>query len=216
MTQIFNSIIKHLLVNPMTTKDGYRVYSLNKHKLLKAKLEQYKFFDFHISNHGHIVSEHQIVAFFHWGYKALMNGFIATKEDINVHHINSNPNDNRPENLIYLSTNDHLLVSMLANSKILTPTITKGHTPFNRQGKPIANIYTFLTNIIRDTMRQSIAIFKPFSNIGRSLRSLFLKVPGFIKQAMNNLKEYIKKDIFGMDNFKSSPIVKLIKAGYVG
>lgn len=211
MNQIFNTRIKQLLVNPMTTTNGYRVYDLNKHKTLKALLEQYKFFQFHITNKGHIVSEHQIVAFFYWGYKALLNGFTCIKGELDIHHIDSNPSNNDPDNLIYLSSQDHLAVSMFANSKILSVDINNSHTPFNRQGRPISNIYTFLTNVIRDTMRQSIAKFKPFSSIGRGLRSLFLRVPAMIKKAIHNLKEYITRDKIGLDEFNSSPIVMIIK-----
>jgi hypothetical protein len=206
MIQIFHQLVEYLLVNPIVTKHGYRVYNLHKHKLLKAILEQYSFFDFYTTNNGHMVGEHQIVSFFYWGYNALMNGFKAPKDEINVHHKDSNPSNNNPYNLVYLSTQDHLLVSALANSKILTKDFVKGNTPFNRQGRSIKNITAFLVNVARDTMRHSINKVGKHSAVGRHLRHTFLRAEGLVIQLGARIHQYIRicKDMW-LPEFKESP-----------
>jgi hypothetical protein len=111
------------------------------------------FFDFHTTNNGEIVGVSQIVAFYACGgYKALSNGFKAEEGVVEVHHINGVTDDNRPENLTYLSKQDHIIVSSATNTPLIGRPKSEEPTPFNKQGETITNPIHFLANILQQTL----------------------------------------------------------------
>lgn len=145
--------LKTLIGVPHQTVDGYLVCYKNNKKNLFDWLESTGFFQFHVTNKGYVVGVHQIVAFATYGYKALANGFTAKFGEIEVHHINGNPLDNSPDNLVYLSCDDHHLVSRASDTPFYEkPSAERMVTPFNRRGKKIVGWNRFLANIIAATI----------------------------------------------------------------
>ena len=51
------------------------------------------------------------------GWQAYKNGFTASKETINVHHLNDVKDDNKPSNLVYVSTTGSSVISV--NQKLM-------------------------------------------------------------------------------------------------
>lgn len=119
------------------------------------------FFDFYCTNSGFGVYLHQIVIFYCKGgwqsYHYL--GCTAPMGDQECHHINGNTLDNRPCNLVMLSSYDHQIVTKhqrgVSRNRIARHTFnpnTDSHTVFNRQGRLIQNHEHFLANIIAQTL----------------------------------------------------------------
>lgn len=153
LTSYFYQHIKPLLNRPVN-KNGYLFYLQSQHSVLFKRLHRWGFFDFYITNSGWIVSEHQIVAFFLCGgYKAMLNGFTCSQGEIEIHHINANTQDNRPDNLVYLSTTDHKVVSHLSHTSFLSTVRKVLSTPFNKQGKSVADHFHYLSIILSKTLR---------------------------------------------------------------
>lgn len=133
--------------------DGYLVISLRRENRLRELLEQAGFFDFHVTNNGNIIGEHQVVAFlFRGGHKALQNGFQVKEGEMEVHHFNSCPWDNRPENLQYLAVQDHKLVTEYMDQLYVGQYEDFSATPFNAQGRPIRDSLRFLRHVAEQTL----------------------------------------------------------------
>lgn len=177
----------------------YKVYDLTLpiNNLLKNFLRDNNFFDFFFSNKGHLISEHQIVAFFCCGGRnALDNGFVSdnnlstsreqtfvssdgkTFASYEVHHINSNSFDNSPENLVFLPTQVHQIVTrgqrrifkyLRVFGKKLPSDFLESIRPFNRKGKPIKRIYHWITSILSF----SILFTSYFRSVTISLKGLY-------------------------------------------
>jgi hypothetical protein len=138
-------------------EDGRAFYLKVENQELFKQLESAGMLEFYTSNKGQIFQEAQIVCFLAWGVNALKNGYRIDGFKINVHHKDGNVQNSKPSNLVYLSADDHLLVSNY------TDTLNKGQTqkaidnyagertPFNRQGKPIRNHHRFLAAIVIQT-----------------------------------------------------------------
>jgi hypothetical protein len=92
----------------------YKVYNLDQecNKELKGRLESDGFFTYHVTNRGHLVGEHQIVAYyFSGGIHHMKKGGLARKGELEVHHLNGRTGDNRPENLRYVSVRMHEVIT---------------------------------------------------------------------------------------------------------
>lgn len=133
-------------------KDGRKVLFVHSNKLVFKILRHLGFFDFHETNSGAVVATAQVVAFLHYGYKALRNGFKAREGHLEVHHLSGDCSDDRPENLVYLSKQDHLVVSASSNTPRFGKVESCDPTPFNRQGRPINDHKRFLAEIITTTV----------------------------------------------------------------
>jgi hypothetical protein len=119
------------------------------------------FFDFFCTNNGFGIYLHQLVCFYSkggwqaWHYL----GITAPQGDYDCHHINGNTLDNRPCNLVILSTYDHKIVTAhqrgAGHSRVARHTFDPNNsspTLFNRQGRLIQNHEHFLANIIALTL----------------------------------------------------------------
>ena len=84
---------------------GYKIFfkSNKQNKPLFNLLHKIGFFKFHVTNKGHIVSYHQIVAFIFNGWKKLKWGSKCIKGKTEIHHIDNNTSNNSPYNLAYTS-----------------------------------------------------------------------------------------------------------------
>ena len=108
---------------------------------------------------------HQIVAFLSSGWKWLENGETAPKGEIEVHHLDHDPTNNEPDNLILLSNQDHKIVSEACSTEYLGKVLHPEPTPLNRRGRPIKNPKNFLANVIVWTMKYSARKFNRFFNV---------------------------------------------------
>jgi hypothetical protein len=146
-------IILNIIKTVKCKKSGRLFAKRADNKYVFELLDLSGFFDFHTTNKGEIVGLSQIVAFYACGgYKALANGFTAKEGFVEVHHINGVTDDNRPENLVYLSKQDHILVSSSTNTPLVGKPKSEEPTPFNKQGEPVSNPIHFLANILQQTL----------------------------------------------------------------
>lgn len=152
---------------PRRTRRGRPVYRPRYIKVLQKDAESLfrhlwsdKFFDFFYTNGGFAVYLHQIKCFYcSGGAKGHdWHGYTAPMNRYECHHINGNTLDNRPDNLIMLSVDDHKEVTKrqrgLSRSRIKKHTTAPAYfrTEFNRRGKPIRNHNHFLANIVAMTL----------------------------------------------------------------
>lgn len=166
-------IVRKGLYSCSKTKTNYKVlFNSFKNKPLFDLLYKVGFFDFHKSNKGSIISLHQIVAYVNKGYKAYQNGFLCLKGETEIHHIDSNPLNNKNSNLIYVSTQEHLLITQASNINSSQIHIVKKADPcaFNNKGLPVVNPFKRLAYIVSLTIRVSfkrlgIKIKIPYSSI---------------------------------------------------
>lgn len=117
-------------------------------------------FNFYPSNSGKLLNVSQIVYYLEHGWKALLQGYTAGKQaEVEIHHLNGDVTDDRPSNLVALSTGDHYYVSACQNGTFnLQDFFWQNHkasdkpTPFNNQGRAIKNHPKFLQRIIAATV----------------------------------------------------------------
>lgn len=123
-------------------------------------LDGYGFFKFYTTNNGKFIYLHQIVAFLCCGGREAHQryGTVAPKGFMECHHFNGNTLDNRPENLVLLSSEDHKIVTRHqrgVSRRIPRHTFHAEpgrRTPFNRQGRRVNDNSHFLGNIIAITL----------------------------------------------------------------
>lgn len=128
-------------------------------------LKEVGFFDFHATNSGRIIMRHQVVAYAYKGYQAYLNGFQCLKGETEVHHLNSVPGDDRPENLVYTSPNDNLILAQTARSGYYGKVKNTSTTIFNSQGRAVKNPLHYLVNLIQETIKATIGCSIGFTNI---------------------------------------------------
>lgn len=155
MSKIYRKLTQVFLDKATTrqNKNGYIVLDRTKNKTLFNFLDKINYFKFNTTNKGDTTNYHQVVAFLHCGgWQAYKNGFTASKETINVHHLNDVKDDNKPSNLVYVSTTDHLYITDATQTALYGKTyIGSSPTPFNKQGKPVTNPKHYLSNLIKAT-----------------------------------------------------------------
>jgi hypothetical protein len=84
------------------------------YKILFDLLDQAGFFNFHITNSGKSCLVYQIIKFFlrrNGGWELMRNGIVCQMGQMEIHHINHNPDDNSEGNLIYVSPELNKLAS---------------------------------------------------------------------------------------------------------
>lgn len=148
---------------------GREVLFRKDNKALFMVLERMKLFDFYVTNAGHMIGLSQVVAFIDKGWKALANGFTAPGNEIEVHHMDGDPLNNKPSNLRYLSKQDHGIVSNCTNTDCFGNVVDCGSTPFNDQGKAVKSGKHYLANVIKETLA---AVSKKRSGVTIKLSSL--------------------------------------------
>lgn len=146
------SKVFYLLAKIDVDSSNRRILVKSKNKYIFKCLTRIKCFDFYCTNNGNIIGLSQVVAYLSYGWKAYLNGFKAPKSEIEVHHINSDVTDNSPNNLIYLSRQDHAIVSSYTYTPFHGRLTFTGSTPFNRQGAKVSNPTHFLVNVIQETV----------------------------------------------------------------
>lgn len=145
----------------------YRCYNLNlkQNQELKTQLQQAGFFDFHSSNNGQLVGEHQIVAFFHaGGLHALRRGLKCIQGEHEVHHLDGNGLNNNPGNLQYLPVCIHqeITISQRRACRYLKvwgvqsikrfSLKLKGVFIWNRQGRLVMGLKDFIASVLERTL----------------------------------------------------------------
>lgn len=158
---------------------------------IKSLLEETGYW--HFSNRSRkLVYYHQIIAFLFVG----KNKMRFSGADVEVHHVDGNTHNNTPSNLVYLSPDDHVLVTKFQrractfNIKVFKK--YKGaRTVFNTKGNKIANWLKFILNIIA---RSIVATFK-FSGLQyvNSITTVFKSVMSWAFKVCTKL-DVISKD----------------------
>ena len=165
--------------------------NLKSNQTLRLMLEEDGYWNFAPLRSKCLVGYHQIVAF----YLCAKDKLDGLGNFVEVHHVNGNTLDNSPNNLMYLSPNDHALCTKFQRRasklslKLFASIGKKGKrypTPFNRQGKVIRNWAKFILNVICASVflttnwntkywDKPITILKSFvSLIERTVKSLFV------------------------------------------
>lgn len=177
-----------LMMRPKKGSNGRLVLFRQDNKLLFNSLRKLGCFSFYCDNKGDIIGVSQVIAFLHHGYKAHANGFTAPRGQVEVHHINGDITDNRPENLIYLSKQDHLMISSCTNTVAVGKLKHSDPTPFNRQGRPVENPKHYLANVLADTL-EAVSKF-------RGGIAIKIWVPTVIRSLPKNLYSNLVKHYF--------------------
>lgn len=167
----------------------YKAYNLNlsNNKGLKDLLNEAGYWNC-CGRSKEIVYYHQIIAFFCLEHPVQLG-------ELEVHHINGNTLDNSPANLMYLSPEDHKLVTKyqrkLTKLKLkhffkLSNKLISHRTPFNRRGKPIHNWARFILSIIVLSVVKTARWVDQYHSAG----SLNIKeVVAFIRRFLNRITQ---------------------------
>lgn len=172
---------------------NYLVLYHNHNKRLFRLLDEAAFFDFHITNNKLIVGLHQIVAYIYKGYKAYYNGYTVSKGEVEVHHINSNTSDNSPGNLVYVSTQEHILISQASlNYNSFSIVKSAAPCPFNNKGLPVINPLKRLSYLVFITIKRTFHSLGISSNI--PYVAILLEVPSlYTIKRVNWCPKFIKR-----------------------
>lgn len=162
-------------MKPHKSKNGRLVLFRKDNRLIFNILDSLGCFQFYIGNKNkEIIGVSQVMAFLHYGWKALLNGFTA--ENLEVHHIDGDVLNNEASNIIYLSKQDHLIVSHSTNTESYGRIDKENATPFNRNGKAISNPLHYLANVIKMTL-EAVAKKRGGLRIKVSLPTILLDLP---------------------------------------
>lgn len=129
------------------------------------------------------------------GYKAHTDtGITINKNTYHTHHFSGDVTDNRPENLVYLSVDDHKLVTEIQNGYLdvnaWCPEETAGiKTQFNRQGRPIKNHTAFLKTVIAKTILMTQRFLERVAT-GKTRVKSMKEVQEWIKKTLGNIPFY--------------------------
>lgn len=195
----FESVVA-LTKGATSDPDGYvRLYKSN-HPQLFINLTRLGFFDFNTSNDGSwVVGAHAVVAFMSYGWKALSKGITISKDTHQVHHLNNNPRDNNPNNLVYLTLQSHKIVSNVSKTNFVGSLSDDdmASLEFNRQGRLISSYQHWLTNAIADTLTAIKEGFvQPIDTITKLIYKVILPlVPAWIKQVLQKSKLIITRSL---------------------
>lgn len=153
--------------------DGRHIINLKDkaNKKIKALLLECGCFSFFESNSGErIIGLSQVIYFLTKGWRALENGFVVRKGEEEIHHIDGDPLNNHPDNLVCLSIEDHQIVTAAQSGNCLEKTIVwyrEGSTRFNNRGEAIANPIAFLRMIVAKT------VFSTFRAVAGAAKKFF-------------------------------------------
>lgn len=120
---------------------------------IKELLEESGYWEFAPYRSKSLVYYHQIIAFFFVSKKKKYNG-----QELEVHHLNGNSRDNSPSNLVYLTKDDHVLVTKfqrrMSTVKIKQFGRYKGNkTSINSRGLKVVNWIKFILGVIAKTIK---------------------------------------------------------------
>jgi len=145
------------------------------------------FFEFNLSNNGHIAYLHQIVAFYYCGgVKALANNIRICKDAYEVHHINGNTTDNRACNLAYVDTHSH--TALTAEQKRFAKPVPRtdravqndlGLLVWNRRGDIVYNRAKWFAHLLTRTVLETCKYYgvePPIKHIVRWYRKVRKKL----------------------------------------
>lgn len=176
-----------LIGKTFQNKDKRLTLSKSNNRWLFKQLTLLGCFQFYSTNSGNLIGVSQVIAFLTYGWKAYRNGFNAPKELIEVHHKDGNVTNNNPLNLVYLSREDHQVVSDLSYTPFYGKLKTVGYTPFNRQGKPNNNPTHFLINIIQETIL-AVSSRRSSIKLNISYTEVLLNLPQTLWKHTRNLR----------------------------
>lgn len=159
-------------------KGGYKILVKSKNKYLFNLLEKVKYFEFKSTNKGNITSLHEIIKYLYTGYKAYLNGFTIDK-NIHVHHIDSNTSNNAPGNLVYVSSQEHLLITQACTMDTDHIKVFDGSVcPFNNKGESVSNMYHRLTHLVKITLTRTLKSFG--INFKIQSHKIFKAIPNYL------------------------------------
>lgn len=187
-------LIKNNCFTSKKTKNNYLTLINSKNKTLFNLLDQAGFFEFHISNNKFIVGLHQIVAYIYKGYRSYINGYTVEKGYIEIHHLDSNPRNNHITNLVYVSTQEHLLISQASLN--YTTTIVKScePCPFNSKGEPVSDALKRLSYLVYTTIKRTFSSIGVSTNI--SVFNVLCEIPQvYTLKRINWTPSFLKKII---------------------
>lgn len=186
----YNTKYQHYTKLPIirkTFKSGkfphqYEFISIKENPEVEQFLIENCYWDFLPENSTKIIGIHNLIAFTYLHHP---------KEQtlkLEVHHIDGNTLNNHPDNLIYLSAEDHRLVTKIQrkltrlNPKTFYNSKSKKATQFNKRGKVIQNWAFFILGVIAKTIVQTNTFLK--ESVKVNVKSVLL----YIKKYFNYLK----------------------------
>lgn len=93
------------------TPGGYvRLYRRNNQEIFRL-LDQMDFFFFHDTNQGHVCLLHQINLYMKIGWRFYKQGQYCRDGEREIHHLDNDPLNNHPSNLIYISPYENKVLS---------------------------------------------------------------------------------------------------------
>ena len=112
------SIMKQEQFFYYTNKNGYIVLTRDSNSHIFSLLDLAGFFDFHCTNSKkEIAGHHQIMLYIYQGYRFLMKGFTCPWGTYEVHHLDSDPSNNSPSNLTYVTPQENAICASLSSMK---------------------------------------------------------------------------------------------------
>ena len=137
--------------------NGYQVVKKENNRALWKLLEPTGLFEFHETNKTKTVfGWHEVVAYLNFGYKAYINGFRARKGEIEVHHLDSNKQNNHPDNLIYVTPYINHLAAQAVREGYQGEYVEKNVVCFNKQGKLVKDVNHYFKWIIALTVKLTL------------------------------------------------------------
>lgn len=185
---MINNISQYKYIYSGKYPQRYKIFILNNKENinLKTQLTQDGFFDFYILNNGHVVSYHQIVAFYFCGGKeALKRNMQAPSNLYEVHHIDGNTLNNNSTNLVIIPKILHLEITKAQRRinkyiKVFSKQcgnylISSLPICFNTQGRLVFNKLKWLLKLFVRTVSMSFLFFKPLTISFTSSIKLWLR-----------------------------------------
>lgn len=160
LKEFLNNYSSHLLGK---YPHKYIVFNLNSknNQTLKEFLEESGYWRFSPNRSKQLVGEHQIICFF-FNRNNIPDG---QGDLLHVHHLSGCTTDNKIENLVYLSPQDHAIVtkhqSRICKIKLKSffnlnqQLCDSDKTQYNRRGKKIRNWVIFIIGIVCKTIYKS-------------------------------------------------------------
>ena len=135
LKDIFQNEENKTPVNCFKSKHGYMFLTRSLNKKIFSLLDKSGFWLFHCSNKGQqICSLHQLRLYLHKGWQLLLRGYTCDMQCCEIHHLDHDPSNNHPSNLVYVTSQENKLLSdfcrMTYNGSIKNASIN----PFNYKG----------------------------------------------------------------------------------
>lgn len=149
---------------------------------LARYLKNHNFFDFLVTNGGRFVYVHQIIAYFYCGgiEACQIHGLTAPKGTYECHHLDGNTLNNHHMNLVWLSSQDHHIVTKHQRGIFKRIRLFKYKhelkTKFNRRGRLIKNWEDWFPNILGITLLKTNQWFHKCSGYLKGICNWISKV----------------------------------------